>query len=96
MVRGQVLGKYEKDELFQRWQVLFVAAEEAAASSASPSVMPGVVEAEPAGGGMLRIVTENAELTESALLDAGYRVNTRQSLSLDEILHALMRRGARV
>ncbi|WP_127532716.1 ABC transporter ATP-binding protein [Paenibacillus kobensis] len=99
MVRGQVLGKYEKDELFQRWQVLFVAPMNPASPSISsvlPSAWPGVVEAEPAGGGMLRIVTENAELTENALIDMNYRINTRQSLTLDEILDALMRRGAYV
>ncbi|GFN29960.1 ABC transporter ATP-binding protein [Paenibacillus xylaniclasticus] len=94
MVRGQVLGKFEKDELFQRWQVLFVTPGDKSVSSASPSSWPAVVEAEPAGGGMVRIVTENAELTEGALHEMGYRISTRQALSLDDILHALMRRGA--
>jgi len=96
MVRGQVLGKYEKDELFQRWQVLFAIPGEAGASSASLPALPGVVETEPASGGMVRIVTEHAEETERALHGMGYRISSRQILTLDEILHALMRRGAYV
>ncbi|EFM11245.1 ABC transporter related protein [Paenibacillus curdlanolyticus YK9] len=91
MARGQVLGTYEKDELFQRWQVLFVQTGGAAAQLAA---VPGIVECTEAGSGIYRIVTEQSAATEQALQEAGHTITSRQSLQLDDILELLMRRGA--
>ncbi|MWC30363.1 ABC transporter ATP-binding protein [Paenibacillus sp. MMS18-CY102] len=91
MARGQVLGIYEKDELFQQWQVLFVQAGDAAAKLAA---MAGVVECAEAGSGIYRIVTEQSAATERALQEAGHSITSRQTLQLDDILELLMRRGA--
>lgn len=92
MARGQILGKYEKDELFERWQVLYVPA----ANDSDRSkllAMPGVIEVELAGVGMYRVVTEHAPQTEEALQAAQFSIGSRQALQLDEILQALMQRG---
>ncbi|QKS48824.1 ABC transporter ATP-binding protein (plasmid) [Paenibacillus cellulosilyticus] len=92
MARGQILGKYEKDELFERWHVLYVPA----ANDSDRSkllAMPGVIDAELAGIGMYRVVTEDAPQTEEALRAAQFGIGSRQAMQLDEILQVLMQRG---
>jgi ABC-2 type transport system ATP-binding protein len=92
MARGQILGKYEKDELFERWHVLYVPAANDS-DRGKLLAMPGVIEVEVASVGMYRVVTENAPLTEEALRAAQFGIGSRQAMQLDEILQVLMQRG---
>ncbi|MBD3922367.1 ABC transporter ATP-binding protein [Paenibacillus sp. PR3] len=92
MARGQILGKYEKDELFERWHVLYVPAANDS-DRGKLLTMPGVIEVELAGVGMYRIVSEDAPQTEEALQAAQFTIGSRQAMQLDEILQVLMQRG---
>jgi ABC-type multidrug transport system, ATPase component len=92
MARGQILGKYEKDELFERWHILYVPAANDS-DRGKLLAMPGVIEVELAGVGMYRLMTNDAPQTEEALQAAQFSIGSRQAMQLDEILQVLMQKG---
>ncbi|MDQ8734795.1 ABC transporter ATP-binding protein [Paenibacillus sp. LHD-38] len=88
MAGGRVLGMYEKDELFSSWFTLFVSGSDLSPKKAA--AMPGQCGVEHAGATTYRITTNKAAAAEEWCAGEGYRIISRQSLELDEIMSALL------
>jgi len=88
MADGRIIGMYEKDELFSSWQTLFLSGEGLNAEVAA--AMPGQCGVEYAGGTTFRVITNDAAAAEAWREREGLRLVSRQMLTLDEILEALV------
>jgi len=96
MSDGRVLGMYEKDELFSNWQTMFISGAGLTAELAGG--MPGQYAVEYAGGTTFKVVTSKASEAEAWREEQGLTLVSRQMLTLDEILEALVlkeRKGLR-
>ncbi|GBF76954.1 hypothetical protein PA598K_05472 [Paenibacillus sp. 598K] len=87
MIHGQVMGVFEKDELFRSWQYLYVRASE---REVRWEEMPGYSSREPAGADVVKLVTSEAWNAESWLQEQGIAVQARHVLELDDILAELV------
>ncbi|MFD0960620.1 ABC transporter ATP-binding protein [Paenibacillus chungangensis] len=88
IVQGQVLGVYEKDELFSSWMNLYVSCERA--SHKSLENMPGQCAIEHAGGTTYRVTTDRAMEAEQWCRQEDVAIVSRGSMELDDILAVLM------
>ncbi|MFF2482952.1 ATP-binding cassette domain-containing protein [Paenibacillus sp. NPDC058071] len=85
---GQVLGVYEKDELFSSWHAFYINSEGFTKKTAQS--VPGQCSIEETGGGSYRIVTRKALEAEQWLEREQIRIIGRQALNLDDILAVLI------
>lgn len=101
MANGRMIGMYEKDELLSSWHTFYVgpiAKAETSGSTSSVSLLvrdieelPGLVDAEEAGGGTCRVTTSKAWEAEQWCRREGLPVTGQRSLELDEIMALLIR-----
>ncbi|MEK0312521.1 ABC transporter ATP-binding protein [Cohnella sp. 56] len=100
MHRGQCLGLYEKDRLFENWRVFAVQREDGAAGRDDAARLlreaPGVQGALEAGPGICKLESDAPEETERYCRSAGYRILSSQRLELEEIMACLVRKGEAV
>ncbi|WP_168119850.1 ABC transporter ATP-binding protein [Paenibacillus sp. HB172176] len=89
MADGQVLGIFEKDDLFSSWFSMFVKLEDGHSSKLHE--MPGYCTIEHASGNTYRVTTGNALEAERWCGERGYAILSKQSLELDEIMSELMK-----
>ncbi|SDS38572.1 ABC-2 type transport system ATP-binding protein [Paenibacillaceae bacterium GAS479] len=102
MAGGKIIGMYEKDELLSSWHTFYVgpatsrlSAHEAGAAASialeSVQALPGLVNAEEAGGGTCRVTTCKAWEAELWCRQQGFVISGQRALELDEIMVLLIR-----
>ncbi|CAM4422043.1 ATP-binding cassette domain-containing protein [Paenibacillus tarimensis] len=92
LVRGRVLGVYEKDELLSSWFVYFFTDRELAArADIQIESIPGKQSLERMTG-MVKITTDKAVEAEDWLRQQGITAAGKQALELDDILELLVER----
>lgn len=87
MIHGQVMGVFEKDELFRSWQCLYV---RASAADVRWEELPGFSSREPAGGDSVKLITSEASEAELWLQERDITIQARHVLELDDILAELV------
>ena len=91
MIHGQVMGIYEKDELFSSWHCMYVQVPD---TDVPWEEMPGYSSKEKTGSNTVKLMTSAAQQTEAWLLERHIVIQARQPLELDEILAELMTQRA--
>ncbi|MFS0725968.1 ABC transporter ATP-binding protein [Paenibacillus sp. 1P07SE] len=92
MIHGQVMGIYEKDELFNSWQCLYVRV--SPATTIRWQEIPSISSHEHAGSDTVKLVTSAALEAEAWLQQQGVMIQARHMLELDDILAELMAQRA--
>lgn len=90
--RGQTLGFYEKDRLFEEWRSLLVRRSEAGADPARLRGTPGCCRMESGGPDLYSIVVSGAERgeQETYLTACGFQVLENRPLELEDILGCMI------
>ncbi|OXM13835.1 ABC transporter [Paenibacillus herberti] len=102
MSGGRIIGMYEKDELLSSWHTFYVgpatvglpAHGAGSATQLAPEAvqaLPGLVNAEEAGGGTCRVTTCKAWEAELWCRQQGFAITGQRALELDEIMALLIR-----
>ncbi|RXZ83530.1 ABC transporter ATP-binding protein [Paenibacillaceae bacterium] len=86
---GRVLGYYEKDELFSKWQCLYIQLPDQERTMTRLAAMPGVENRE-VSGSLIRVVTSEFQKAEQWLAAEGIAIASCNAMELDDILETMI------
>jgi ABC-2 type transport system ATP-binding protein len=92
LYRGQILGLYEKDRLFDDWRTILVQQPTEIANRELLLQTPGLQGLTEAGTGLFRLEVDEPEQSETYCHSCGFQVLAVQRMELEDILSCLIRK----